>query len=450
MKKKLLSLALSLTMCCCLTLSACAVGTGDAAAPDNTESTAEAFAGSGNDYEGTVDTFDSSENDSESTTGTSVSSEDAPVTSIEKFANSAGDTEIKEAYGTITLSNPILYTIPTSDLGKIDISSAELTIEGLPYDENSFGCPASEYPSRYIWPDVSAVYAVPAGTIVTFPSGIITASMFMMDVISEKGTFRSSEMTTYLFSGYDSVKTPEPDPDPAYIAVIDLWYTDVPETIRVTPGGSGGGGSTIGDNDAGAIAFYVSKDGATENPFGSSAPAAPAAPASPTKFIDVSASSPFADAINWAVEQGITTGKTDTTFAPGEKCTNGQILTFLWRANGSPEPAISNPYQDTIPNSFQKAAIWTSEKGLVTGSTFGSDTPCTRSMVVTYLWQLAGKPAASGSASFPDVASGAAYAQAVAWAVENGITTGKTDGAFAPGDVCTRGQIVTFLYRAFK
>lgn len=274
--------------------------------------------------------------------------------------------------------------------------------------------------------------------------------MFMMDVISEKGTFRSSEMTTYLFSGYDSVKTPEPDPDPAYIAVIDLWYTDVPETIRVTPGGSGGGGSTIGDNDAGAIAFYVSKDGATENPFGSSAPAAPAAPASPTKFIDVSAFSPFADAINWAVEQGITTGKTDTTFAPSEKCTNGQILTFLWRASGSPEPTINNPFTDSIPASFQKAAIWAYEKDLVSGTVFGSSTPCTRALTVEYLWKAAGSPATSGNASFTDVSANADYAQAVAWAVENGVTSGTGNGQFSPADTCTRGQIVTFLYRAFK
>lgn len=169
----------------------------------------------------------------------------------------------------------------------------------------------------------------------------------------------------------------------------------------------------------------------------------PAAPA----FTDVAAGSAFAPAISWAVEKGITTGLTSTTFGPGEQCNNGQILTFLWRASGSPESTIDNPFQDAIPNSFQKAAVWASEKGLVTGSTFGSATPCTRSMVVTYLWQLAGSPEVSGSADFPDVAADAAYAQAVAWAVEKGITTGKTDGSFAPDEVCTRGQIVTFIYR---
>lgn len=168
-----------------------------------------------------------------------------------------------------------------------------------------------------------------------------------------------------------------------------------------------------------------------------------------TGFTDVAANSAFAPAISWAVEKGITTGKTSTTFAPNENCSKGQILTFLWRANGSRESILSNPFTDSIPASFQKAAIWAYDWDLEDGGIFGSDTPCTRSMVVTYLWQLAGKPTASGSASFPDVASGAEYAQAVAWAVERGITTGKTDGTFAPNEVCTRGQIVTFIYRYF-
>lgn len=199
-------------------------------------------------------------------------------------------------------------------------------------------------------------------------------------------------------------------------------------------------------NLLGTATIHYSSTGPGSTP---SAPSTPTETTPSTGFTDVAANSAFAPAISWAVENGVTTGKTPTTFAPNENCTNGQILTFLWRANGSPEPTIDNPFTDSIPASFQKAAVWAHEKGLVSGGVFGSDTPCTRSMVVTYLWQLAGKPTVSGSASFPDVASGAEYAQAVMWAVENSITTGKTDGTFAPGEVCTRGQIVTFLYRDF-
>lgn len=180
------------------------------------------------------------------------------------------------------------------------------------------------------------------------------------------------------------------------------------------------------------------------------APAQSSASASPTKFTDVSASSPFVDAINWAVEQGITTGKTDTAFAPGEECTNGQILTFLWRANGSPEPTIANPFKDEIPGAFQKAAIWAYEKGLVTGDTFGTDSPCTRAASATYMWKLLGSPEAK-KVPFKDVTTGSDYAGAISWAVEQGVTNGTGDGStFSPDTTTTRGQIVTFLYRAFK
>jgi len=166
-------------------------------------------------------------------------------------------------------------------------------------------------------------------------------------------------------------------------------------------------------------------------------------------FTDVTADSYCYDAAQWAVKQGITAGKTATTFAPGETCTKGQILAFLWRANGQPEPAAANPFTDvTQSNYYYKAALWASEQRLVSGSVFGADAPCTRAMAVTYLWTLAGKPAPEKGASFTDVAADAAYAKAVAWAVEKGITSGKTADTFAPDATCTRGQIATFLYRA--
>lgn len=166
-------------------------------------------------------------------------------------------------------------------------------------------------------------------------------------------------------------------------------------------------------------------------------------------FTDVAATSPFAPAISWAVEKGITNGTTPNSFSPGNTCSRGNILTFLWRSQGSPEPTISNPYKDEIPSAFQKAAIWAHEKGLVTGNTFASTTPCTRSSSVTYMWKLAGKPEAK-AASFKDVATTSEYAKAINWAVEKGITNGTGDGtAFSPDAICTRGQIVTFLYRNY-
>ena len=197
----------------------------------------------------------------------------------------------------------------------------------------------------------------------------------------------------------------------------------------------------------------VVKDGeAVPDTSGQSAqqqPAQPSTPAAP-KFTDVPAASPFAPAISWAVDRKITNGTSATSFSPGTTCTRGHILTFLWRSQGSPEPTIQNPYKDEIPNAFQKAAVWAHEKGLVTGDAFGSSTPCTRASSVTYMWKLAGEPQAK-AASFKDVSASSDYAKAVSWAVGQGVTHDTGDGTtFSPDNPCTRGQIVTFLYRAYE
>ena len=166
-------------------------------------------------------------------------------------------------------------------------------------------------------------------------------------------------------------------------------------------------------------------------------------------FTDVKTSDYFADAVQWAVERNITSGTSKTTFSPDATCSKAQILTFLWHANGSPEPTAANPFADIQTGDyFYKAALWAAEKGLVSGSTFGANTDCTRAMTVEYMWKAAGSPAPAGKADFDDVPANADYAQAVAWAVEKNITSGTGDGNFSPAATCTRGQIVTFLYRA--
>ena len=175
------------------------------------------------------------------------------------------------------------------------------------------------------------------------------------------------------------------------------------------------------------------------------------APAVPTVggFTDVKKSDFFADPVLWAVGQNITTGTGSGTFSPNAPCSRGEILTFLWRAKGPPAPQGSGSFRDVNPGDFYaKAAQWALEQGLVEGGAFNASAPCTRADVVTYLWKLAGSPA-GGSASFSDVFAGAPYAQAVAWAVEKGVTSGTGDGlTFSPDKTCTRGEIVTFLYRA--
>ena len=165
------------------------------------------------------------------------------------------------------------------------------------------------------------------------------------------------------------------------------------------------------------------------------------APAAP-KFADVAADSPFAAAIDWAVEEGITKGKTETAFGPGDVCSVSHILAFLWRANGKP---------GAEEGTADSAALgkWAVEQKLIAEGESVS-APCTRVMAVTYLWKAAGEPAAETEIQFTDVDKDADYAPAVAWAVEKGITSGKTADTFAPTDTCTRGQIVTFLYRAAR
>jgi len=164
-------------------------------------------------------------------------------------------------------------------------------------------------------------------------------------------------------------------------------------------------------------------------------------------FHDVSRKAWYADSVQWAVNQGITEGTAPTTFSPEATCTTAQILTFLWRANGSPEPSSSNPFSDVKPSDwYYRSAIWAYEAGIVDGNTFNGNTPCTRAATVTYLWKLAGKPA-TGQSVFTDVPSNAAYEQAVSWAVAQNITTGTSATTFSPNQTCTRGQIVTFLNR---
>ena len=171
-----------------------------------------------------------------------------------------------------------------------------------------------------------------------------------------------------------------------------------------------------------------------------------------TGFVDVPASAYYADAVKWAVEQGITTGTSATTFSPEASCTRAQMVTFLWRAAGSPAPkATTTAFTDLDKSAYYyDAVLWAVEQGITTGTsatTFSPNATVTRGQTVTFLYRFAGQPAVSGSSSFTDVNSSDYYAAAVQWAKEQGITSGTSDTTFSPTNDCTRGQIVTFLYR---
>lgn len=176
------------------------------------------------------------------------------------------------------------------------------------------------------------------------------------------------------------------------------------------------------------------------------------APENNFRFTDVPESAYFYEPVLWAVENGITSGTSATKFSPYEGCTRGQVVTFLWRAAGCPEPESSyNPFSDVPSNAYyHDAVLWAAEEGITTGTSrtrFEPNATVTRAQTVTFLWRWAGSPEPGSAGSFRDVPYRAYYADAVAWAVEYGITNGTAPGLFSPAQTCTRAQIVTFLYR---
>lgn len=188
------------------------------------------------------------------------------------------------------------------------------------------------------------------------------------------------------------------------------------------------------------------------NPTNPTDPSEPEEPSNP--FTDVFEGKFYYDAVLWAVDNEVTTGKTATTFAPNEDCTRGQVVTFLWRAKGEPEPtSTTNPFVDTKESAYYyKAMLWAVENGITKGISddqFAPNKQCSRAEVVTFLWRAVGSPEADNQTHpFTDITAGSFYYQAMLWAVENKVTEGVSATTFAPKGICNRGQTVTFLYRA--
>ena len=169
-------------------------------------------------------------------------------------------------------------------------------------------------------------------------------------------------------------------------------------------------------------------------------------------FVDVNTGDYFYDAVLWAVGKGITNGTSAETFSPEDPCTRAQIVTFLWRAAGSPVVNYAMDLSDVAGDAYYAEAVrWALSEGITTGTSadqFSPDATCTREQAVTFLYRAAGSPAVSGESAFEDVGADAYYARAVAWAAQNGVTNGISQALFGTGSDCTRAQIVTFLYRA--
>ena len=181
-------------------------------------------------------------------------------------------------------------------------------------------------------------------------------------------------------------------------------------------------------------------------------PEQPTTPVNP--FIDVSNDAYYHDAVLWAVERKITNGVTEDRFSPDSPCSRGQIVTFLWRMVDSPVVKdVSNSFSDVVEGSFcYNAVLWAAKNGITTGISvdlFGTDMTCTRGQMAVLLYRYAGSPTVKETSRFADVAADSYYSVAIAWATEQGITNGTTETTFSPDAVCTRAQIVAFLYRAF-
>ncbi|MCD7903920.1 MAG: S-layer homology domain-containing protein, partial [Oscillospiraceae bacterium] len=172
-----------------------------------------------------------------------------------------------------------------------------------------------------------------------------------------------------------------------------------------------------------------------------------------TIFTDVASSAYYADAVAWAVENGVTNGTSDTTFSPEKSITRAEVVTFLWRLAGTPEPTITSAFEDLDSAAFYyDAVLWACETGVTNGTsetTFSPDDIVSRAQIVTLINRYSGETAENAETPFTDVDADSYYAAAVAWAYEVGVTNGTSENTFAPEQTCTRAQVVTFLYRAF-
>ena len=227
------------------------------------------------------------------------------------------------------------------------------------------------------------------------------------------------------------------------------------ETTWGSPSGGNGANSTRGETswfDTGAMYLSLTHEGTSSHvdPNSYSVDDTPEpAEIKVGGFSDVSETDYYAQSVLWAVEKGITTGTSDTTFSPDITCTTAQILTFLWRASGSPAVTADNSLTDVKQSDYYyQAAQWAKSLGMIDGPALSPDTPCTRASTILFMWQAAGCPDATTEVSFTDIPAGSDYAMAVAWAVEKDVTSGTSATTFSPDMTCTRAQIVTLLYRA--
>lgn len=305
----------------------------------------------------------------------------------------------------------IKYTVSQGDSVRFDES------DFLSYLRSTKGY-SSNYTIDYVTFDQSAVSAVNEGSLYTYYNGYnYGGSIKTTDKFYYSATASQNAISDVAFLASRYAKTGE--------------TVYIPFTIYARYGTTGTGTRQL----TGTVAIKI---GQTMN------------------FIDVKTTDYFYDSVKWAVNKGVTTGTSSTTFSPYNPCKRAEIVTFLWRAAGSPEPTITrNPFKDVnavTHSSYYKAILWASQKGIAAGTsttTFSPDQVCTRAQIVTFLYRYAGQPSGYYSNPFKDVGatSEASYYNAIRWAVGKGITSGTSATTFSPYASCNRAEAVTFLYR---
>ena len=305
----------------------------------------------------------------------------------------------------------IKYTVSQGDSVRFDES------DFLSYLRSTKGY-SSNYTIDYVTFDQSAVSAVNEGSLYTYYNGYnYGGSVKTTDKFYYSATASQNALSDVAFLASRYAKTGE--------------TVYIPFTIYARYGTTGTGTRQL----TGTVAIKI---GQTMN------------------FIDVKTTDYFYDSVKWAVNKGVTTGTSSTTFSPYNPCKRAEIVTFLWRAAGSPEPTTTrNPFRDVnavTHSSYYKAILWASQKGIAAGTsttTFSPDQVCTRAQIVTFLYRYAGKPSGYYSNPFKDVSatSEASYYNAILWASGKGITTGSSPTTFSPYASCNRAEAVTFLYR---
>lgn len=305
----------------------------------------------------------------------------------------------------------IKYTVSQGDSVRFDES------DFLSYLRSTKGY-SSNYTIDYVTFDQSAVSAVNEGSLYTYYNGYnYGGSVKTTDKFYYSATASQNALSDIAFLASRYAKTGE--------------TVYIPFTIYARYGTTGTGTRQL----TGTVAIKI---GQTMN------------------FIDVKTTDYFYDSVKWAVNKGVTTGTSSTTFSPYNPCKRAEIVTFLWRAAGSPEPTTTrNPFRDVnavTHSSYYKAILWASQKGIAAGTsttTFSPDQVCTRAQIVTFLYRYAGKPSGYYSNPFKDVSATneASYYNAILWASGKGITTGSSPTTFSPYASCNRAEAVTFLYR---